>query len=402
MNFFKELSKNNICSYNPFKDKHTKYNTYLNNNKNRINTTLDNKHNEKISEFFNNDGILKKKKKKYLKLLEDLKQLNNILLEDINFEIINNKANIKNELDVLKDEINILTNRINELDYYENTIDILLEYYNKSENTINNEIISTNTINNIFKHNDIIDDKTDKSKLYNKYMKIVYNQNVNKIKKTHNIKICSKCKIEKTIHISDGYIICTQCGDSELILLENDKNYYKDSTNELKICSYKRVNHLSEILNQFQAKETTDFDPDIYDKIKTELNIQRIYNYKNLDFIIIKKILKKLKLNKFYEHTHHIINILNGLPPPTITREQEEYIKKIFKDIQKPFSIYRPKKRKNFLNYNYIIHKICELLEYDNFLPNFPLLKSRINLEEQDIVWEKICTYNNYEFIPSI
>ena len=116
----------------------------------------------------------------------------------------------------------------------------------------------------------------------------------------------------------------------------------------------------------------------------------------------MKKILKKLKLNKYYEHIHHIINNLNNMPPPTITREQEENIKKMFKEIQKPFTLYRPKKRKNFLNYNYIIHKICELYEYDEFLPFFPLLKSRINLEEQDLVWEKICKFKNYEFIPSI
>jgi hypothetical protein len=49
-----------------------------------------------------------------------------------------------------------------------------------------------------------------------------------------------------------------------------------------------------------------------------------------------------------------------------------------------------------------VIHKICELSEYDEFLPFFPLLKSRINLEEQDLVWEQICKYKNYQFIPSI
>jgi hypothetical protein len=257
-------------------------------------------------------------------------------------------------------------------------------------------------INDLFKKKDVLVNSTDKSKLYDKYMKIVYNINTRKTKNSHIPKICLKCKIEKTIHISDGYLICTSCGDSEPILLETDKVNFKDSNIELKACAYKRTNHLSEILNQFQAKESTEIDKQIYEQIKNELHIQRIYDYNTLDHKIIKKILKKLKLNKYYEHTHHIINNLNGIPPPTISREQEENIKKMFKDIQKPFTIYRPKKRKNFLNYNYIIHKICELLEYDDFLTHFPLLKSRINLEEQDLVWEKICKYKNYEFIPSI
>lgn len=64
MNFLRELKKNSSCIYNPFKEKHTKYTTYINNNKNLINTTLDIKHNEKVQEFINNDDFLKKKKKK--------------------------------------------------------------------------------------------------------------------------------------------------------------------------------------------------------------------------------------------------------------------------------------------------------------------------------------------------
>jgi len=376
MNFFKDLSFNNI---NSFKEKHTKYTTYINNNKNSINTTLDNKHNEKVNEFINNDIIYKKKKKKCLNLINAYTKLENISISELLPEEFNKKAILKNDIELLQLDINKIINRYSEINYYDSTIDILMDYYNN-----------------------INDNNFDKSKLYNKYMKIVYNQNINKNKKIYNIKICNKCKIEKILHITDGYIICTKCGESEIILLENEKNYYKDSTNDIKICSYKRVNHLSEILNQFQAKETTEINNEFFEKIKNELNIQRIYDYKNLDYKTIKFILKKLKLNKYYEHIHHIINILNGIPPPSITREQEENIKKIFKDIQKPFSLFRPPKRKNFLNYNYIIHKICELLEYDNFLPNFPLLKSRINLEEQDIVWEKICNFNNYQFIPSI
>ena len=50
-------------SNNSFRDKHTKYSTYINNNKNNVLTTLDNKHHEKINEFNTQDEILNKKKK---------------------------------------------------------------------------------------------------------------------------------------------------------------------------------------------------------------------------------------------------------------------------------------------------------------------------------------------------
>lgn len=394
-------------SQNSFKDKQIKYTTYINNNKNSVSTTLDIKHQEKVKEFELYDEQLKKKNNQYKKYLKQLDELNNIKSSDLTLEINQKKATLKDDIESIKFDINKLKNRTDEINYYEDTIDILLEYYNANNPNLYQvqapiPMSTIIDINDIFKKKQNVNSSTDKSKLYDKYMKVVHNTNTKKIKNTFTVKNCSKCKVEKTVHLSDGLVICNQCGDTDTILLETDKPNYKEAVIETKVCAYKRSNHLSEILNQLQAKESTEIDEDIYSMIKEELKIQRIANYKLLDHKIMKKILKKLKLNKYYEHIHHIINNLNNLPPPSMTREQEENIKKTFKDIQKPFQIYRPKKRKNFLNYNYILHKICELYEYDDFLPYFPLLKSRTNLEEQDIVWEKICKYNNYQFIPSI
>ena len=73
----------------------------------------------------------------------------------------------------------------------------------------------------------------------------------------------------------------------------------------------------------------------------------------------------------------------------------------MFREIQEPFALHRPKGRKNFLSYSYILHKFCELLELDEFLPCFPLLKSHEKLLQQDKVWKKICDHVNWEFYPS-
>lgn len=378
---------------NTFKEKKIKYNTYLDNNKNRINTTLDIKHKEIINNFNNIDNLLISKKNLLNKFNIELTNLNSILNKNINEKIIKRKSFLKNNIELLEVEILNLENRNDEINYYFNTVDILLDYYN-NENKVNDNIIE---INSILKNKN--NNNKEFNNLYDKYVRVT--KNINNKKKI-NLNFCNKCKIDKIIYANDSLIICPNCGDSEFFLMESEKSNYKDNLLEHKNYAYKRINHLSEILNQFQAKEITEINPKIYERIKEELNILRIYNYETLNYTNIKFILKKLKLNKYYEHINHIINNLNGIPPPSLSREQEENIKKMFKDIQKPFSLFRPKNRKNFLNYNYIIHKICELYEYDDFLPYFPLLKSRINLEEQDIVWEKICRYKNYEFIPSI
>jgi len=116
----------------------------------------------------------------------------------------------------------------------------------------------------------------------------------------------------------------------------------------------------------------------------------------------LRDILKKLDKNKYYEHVPHIINRLNGLPPPTISRETEEELRRMFKEIEETFIKYCPKNRKNFLSYSYVLHKFFQLLELDEFLACFELLKSREKLHQQDVIWKKICEELRWEFIPSV
>ena len=112
--------------------------------------------------------------------------------------------------------------------------------------------------------------------------------------------------------------------------------------------------------------------------------------------------LKKLRYNKYYEHIPHIINKLNGLPPPILTREVEEKLRIMFKDIQTPWIKHCPSNRSNFFSYSYVLYKCLELLEEDQFLSYFTLLKSREKLAEQDNIWKLICKDLQWEYIKTI
>ena len=74
----------------------------------------------------------------------------------------------------------------------------------------------------------------------------------------------------------------------------------------------------------------------------------------------------------------------------------------MLKVIQSPFIKHCPKDRKNFLSYSYVLHKFIQLLGLDEYLVNFPLLKSREKLYQQDKIWKMICQELNWEFIKSI
>ncbi len=42
------------------------------------------------------------------------------------------------------------------------------------------------------------------------------------------------------------------------------------------------------------------------------------------------------------------------------------------------------------------------ILELDYLLEYFPLLKSREKLQQQDVIWKKICQELKWQYIPSI
>ena len=242
-----------------------------------------------------------------------------------------------------------------------------------------------------------------KAKMYEDYLLLTDENfdNLN-IEKTKNLDFCDQCGIEKTLYMSEGKMICNGCGDESFILIDSDKPSYKEPPREISYFAYKRINHFNEWLAQFQAKESTDIPQDVYNQIISELKKERIEDMKTLTPHKLREILKKLKKNKYYEHVPHIINRLNGEPPPTISRETEEELRRMFKEIQIPFHKFCPKSRKNFLSYSYVLHKFVQLLELDEFTECFILLKSREKLHQQDQIWKEICNYLRWQYIPSV
>ncbi len=213
---------------------------------------------------------------------------------------------------------------------------------------------------------------------------------------------CEYCKKEMIFSANEAVCTCTQCGYQEFVLVDSDKPSYNDPPREVSYYAYKRINHFNEWLAQFQAKESTEIPAEVYEAICAELKKERILDYRTLARQKVREILKKLKFNKYYEHVPHIINHLNGCSAPVMSREIEEKLRYMFKEIQPSFQKNCPKDRSNFLSYSYVLYKFCELLDLDEYLSSFPLLKNRDKLYVQDKIWEKICADLAWQFIRSV
>jgi len=358
-------------------------------------STLENKHRQKIKEF-------EIEKDSFSSLENKLNEINNEIDEiDKNREKFTNIEQYKRAIlldtkDDVERKLHLLKNNITEMDYYDKTGDILINYYN-IKNVEDDPSESKNILSFLCKKKQVDEkpkNKVNKTDLFEKYCEITEGIRVNPDDGSKRIKYCLECKIEKILNLVESSYICPLCGDMEVIIIDEDVQI-KDYS------PYKRLNRFREWLNAFQAKQSPEIDNSIYNEIIDELNKRRITDLSILNREKMRNILKKLKFNYLYEHTHYIINKLTGLPPPKITRDMEKMFIRMFLMIQEPWSKYKPIDRKNFLSYGYVLHKFCELLELDHLLDCFPLHKQLDILMENDCIWKKICTDLNWDFISS-
>lgn len=188
--------------------------------------------------------------------------------------------------------------------------------------------------------------------------------------------------------------ICQDCGcffdTPELVV--NDLYNYRPRPRRV----YNRLDHFKEVLGQFQGREGKDIPTEVLDKIRDEIDQPLEATSKD-----IKKVLRKLKLNKYIENTTYILFAITGKQPPYIPREVEDKTIKMFKQIDRAYcSIYKDE-RKSFLNYNYILYKLLELMRQDEILPRIPILRTRVRLRQHDIIWHQICSELDWTYKPT-
>ena len=388
--------------------------------------TVDTQHIQHINNIKSNHECISKLQCDLRNVIKDIENMESLLRtasDKEKEEIVDKLIQAKDKRIDIEHRITKMKNDNNELLYLENNATILYSYYdivengnvNTSAEGVAGDILSYFTCPN----NKTSEDKSSavltggnnapgnnidsRGNLLEKYMAQTDSNFIKTIKNSPLEEVkCEFCEsMDITIMLNDGYQFCNNCNTIEYVITDHDKPSYRDPPKEISYFAYKRINHYTEWLNQIQGKETTDIPEELYDKILLEIKKQRITNMTDLTQAKIKEILKKLGQNKYYEHSPHIMNKLNGQPMPYLSPELEEKLKQLFKQIQTPFIKHSPR-RKNFLSYSFVIHKFLQLLGNDELLHHFNLLKSREKLAAQDSIWRKICEELDWEFIPSL
>lgn len=364
------------------------------------------KHNRFLTEFSNKKDKLKAIKTK----------IHNIELE---ISKLNIKLSKTNPNDKLKKDISDYNTKLIKLEQEKQLIESgqdEIQYLLESSNLINEYIILEErehqllNLKNLSEDNNLELNKTSerKNELINLYL-TKFEPGYYKLNYKKEKPLCSNCFIE--FNVNNSFLVCPECGLCKQTVEQANELSYKEQQ-ELDYrpqFTYDKMTHLEDWLRRFQAKENRSIPQEILDKVILEANKERIQDLNTLTEDKIKKYLKRLNLNDYYDNVIGIINRINGRPPFTLTSEVEIKIKLMFQQIQIPYEKYKPKSRKNFLSYSYTLHKFFQILGLHEFAKYFPLLKSTDKLRQQDDIFKKIVKHMSetdktikWVFYPSI
>lgn len=341
---------------------------------------------------------------------KQIKELNNSLnknIEDINIlrkdyalkrvsrkGLFDLESNIPSKISLLEDanktiykELEYIQSGRKESDYILKTCYLINDYILledrerdlmiKEDDNIEEELYEIN-----HKKNDIIDE----------YMRIIDPNYISFRNRSCNKKdiYCELC--DSRLIPSGGFAVCYDCGRSKPTIQQAEELGYKE-LQELDYrpqFTYQKETHLEDWLRRFQAKENKEIPQDILDKVVLEAHKQRVKDLSTLTELQVKKYLKKLELNDYYDNVISIINRINKRPPFILTQEVESKVKEMFQQIQAPFEKYKDPSRKNMLSYSYLLHHFFLILGLPQFSKYFFLLKSPEKLRQQDQTFKKI------------
>lgn len=201
---------------------------------------------------------------------------------------------------------------------------------------------------------------------------------------------------------SQGCVVCTRCGtlsreclfgDVEANLDLVSKRLPRDHSSNIQ----KRVNHFKYWLHRIQGTETNQLTPQHLQIIKEELDRLPLVP---ITYDRIRDVLKKLRLQRFYNNAYHILRRFTGNALVEFDLDHEQQLILMFRKIQLPFMKHRGS-RVNMLSYFYLIRKFAEILGWQDIADAIPLLKAPDKLRQQDRIWKDICDQVGFPFYRS-
>ena len=207
--------------------------------------------------------------------------------------------------------------------------------------------------------------------------------------KNHDRNFCMGCRLKKTVDYERSTLVCIKCG-----LCEYYPVYVSSYNHTMQLsrrkCIYKRYDNFKVILNQFffggKRVVPNDVMVVIKDEIHNETNI--LYNYTiRITIPILDCILKRNELTMYKNSLYYIYF---KLPFSHINTQEYNMMLKVFDVVSTIYDKYKPKGRKSFLKYPFVLKQILIMRGMDQYAKYIPKLKTHSKQKELEPVWELI------------
>ena len=207
--------------------------------------------------------------------------------------------------------------------------------------------------------------------------------------KKHNRYFCMGCTLRKIVDYERSTLVCTKCGVFEYYSI-HVSSYNHTMRYSRRKCIYKRSDNFKVILNQFiySGKKLVPDDvmETIRDEIHDETNI--LYNYTiPITIPILECILKRNELSTYKDSIYFIYFKLSGVPFPHIDTKEYNTILSVFNVVSSIYDKYKPKGRKSFLNYSFVLKKLLIMLGKVEYAKYIPKLKTHSKQKELERLW---------------
>ena len=209
--------------------------------------------------------------------------------------------------------------------------------------------------------------------------------------KKHKRNFCIDCNLEMLIDYEKSTLVCTKCGVFEYYPVHVQS--YNHTMRYRRKCIYKRYDNFKVILNQLFYGGNRVVPDDIMETIRDEIHDETniLYNYTiPLTIPILECILKRNKMMKYKNSIYFIYFKLSGVSLPYITITEKDMMLNMFNVVSTIYDKYKPKGRKSFLNYSFVLKKLLIILGKVEYAKYIPQLKTKSIQKELERIWELI------------
>ena len=203
---------------------------------------------------------------------------------------------------------------------------------------------------------------------------------------------CIDCKSRKIVDYEKSILVCTKCGVFEYYPV-HVQSYNHTMRYSRRKCIYKRYDNFKVILNQFFYGGNRVVPDDIMETIRDEIHDETniLYNYTiPITIPILECILKRKGLTRYKNSIYYIFFKLKSQPLPYITITEKDMMLNMFNVVSKIYDKYKPKGRKSFLNYSFVLKKLLIMLGKVEYAKYIPPMKTNSKQKELERIWDLI------------